>query len=133
MSSDALPGVNRPCHFEIHSPDPAVTIPFYEKVFGWKVHKWEGPREYWLLSTGDCCGLDGPGINGGLIRSRDGQPRTVNTVKVANVDAAAEAVTRAGGKIVVPKMAIPGVGWLVYCTDPGGAIFGLMHDDKNAK
>ena len=38
-----------------------------------------------------------------------------------------------GGKNVVPKMPIPGVGWLAYCTDPGGNIFGMMHPDENAK
>jgi predicted enzyme related to lactoylglutathione lyase len=37
-----------------------------------------------------------------------------------------------GGAVAVPKMAIPGVGWLAYCTDPEGNIFGLMQDDPNA-
>jgi uncharacterized protein len=130
---EATPGNNRPCHFEIHSPDPAITVPFYEKIFGWKVHKWEGQQEYWLLHTGDRCGQDGPGINGGLMRSRDGQARTVNTIKVTNVDAMSEVITKAGGACVLPKMAIPGVGWLMYFTDPGGTIFGIMHDDRDAK
>ena len=44
-----------------------------------------------------------------------------------------KAAVAADGKNVVPKMAIPGVGWLAYCTDPGGNIYGMMHDDKNAK
>lgn len=118
----------RPVHFEIHTPDPAPTIAFYEKTFGWKFSKWNGPEEYWLVATGD-----GPGIDGGLMRSRDGQPRTINTLQVANVDEYAKKVTANGGQIVVPKMAIPGVGWLAYGTDPGGAIFGFMHPDPNAQ
>jgi predicted enzyme related to lactoylglutathione lyase len=132
MSSET-PGMNRPCHFEIHSPDPAVTIPFYERVFGWQVRKFGGPQDYWLLTTGDCCGQDGPGINGGLMRSPDGHARTINTIKVESVDDMARRVTEAGGEVVKPKMAIPGVGWLAFCKDPGGAIFGIMHDDRNAK
>lgn len=120
--------MNRPVHFEIHSADPAKAVAFYEKVFGWKAHKWEGPMEYWLLGTGE-----GKGIDGGLMKSRDGNPRTVNTIEVQNVDEAAAKVTANGGTIVVPKMAIPGVGWLAYFTDPTGNITGIMHADTNAK
>jgi predicted enzyme related to lactoylglutathione lyase len=131
--------LNRPCHFEIHSPDPEKSLAFYQSVFGWSAHKWgsgEGAPEYWILATGDCCGPDSknqPGINGGLMRSRDGQQRTVNTIQVDNVDRATAAVTAAGGSVCVPKMAIPGVGWLAYCNDPAGHLFGVMHEDRNAK
>jgi predicted enzyme related to lactoylglutathione lyase len=120
--------MNRPVHFEIHTPTPEKSQAFYEKVFGWKFSKWDGPQEYWLVATGE-----GKGIDGGLMRSRDGQPRTVNTVEVTDVDEYARKVTAAGGQIVVPKMAIPGVGYLAYCTDPGGALIGFMHADPNAK
>jgi predicted enzyme related to lactoylglutathione lyase len=34
--------------------------------------------------------------------------------------------------VAVPKMAIPGVGWLAYCTDTEGNVFGLMQNDPNA-
>jgi uncharacterized protein len=27
---------------------------------------------------------------------------------------------------VVPKMAVPGTGWLAYCTDPEGNTFGIL-------
>jgi len=120
---------NRPIHFEIHAPDPAPVIEFYKNTLGWTFHKWDGPEEYWLVTTGDA---SSPGINGGLMKSRDGQARTVNTVSVKDVDTAVKSIIAAGGRNVVPKMAIPGVGWLAYCTDPGGNIFGIMHDDKNA-
>lgn len=117
----------RPIHFEIHAPDPAKAIAFYEKAFGWKFSKWEGPVEYWLVDTGS-----GTGINGGLLKSRDGQPRTVNTIDVPDVDEAAKTVTAAGGTIVVPKMPIPGVGHLVYLADPGGNLMGMMQYDPTA-
>lgn len=120
--------MNRPVHFEIHVPDPTAARAFYEAVFGWKFQAWEGPQEYWLVTTGK----DEPGINGGLMRSRDGQPRTVNTIQVASVDDATARIKANGGQIVVEKMPIPGVGWLAYCTDPGGAIFGVMHPDPEA-
>ena len=40
-------------HFEISADDPEKVAAFYEKVFGWKITKWEGPVEYWLASTGE--------------------------------------------------------------------------------
>jgi predicted enzyme related to lactoylglutathione lyase len=118
----------RPVHFEIQTPDPDGSMKFYEAVFGWKFSKWEGPEPYWLVSTGD-----GPGIDGGVMQSRDGQPRTVNTVHVSNVDDYSAKITESGGQIVVEKFAVPGVGYVAYATDPGGALFGIMHEDREAK
>jgi hypothetical protein len=121
--------MNRPVHFELHVADPARSIAFYKKVFGWKFNRWEGGAdEYYLVNTGE-----GDGISGGLMKSRDGQPRTVNTVQVANVDEYARKVAAAGGQIVMPTFAIPGVGWIAYATDPGGNLFGIYHDDPGAK
>jgi hypothetical protein len=120
--------MNRVVHFEIHVPDPPAAIAFYEEAFGWQFKKWEGPEPYWLVTTG----AEGPGIDGGLMQSRDGQPRTVNTIEVDDVDAYMKKVKDAGGEIVVDKMPIPGVGWLAYGTDPGGAIFGFMQSDPSA-
>lgn len=30
-------------------------------------------------------------------------------------------------------MAIPGIGWLAYCTDPEGNTFGIMQNDPKAR
>ena len=38
----------------------------------------------------------------------------------------------AGGQIVVPRMAVPGIGWLAYFKDLGGNIFGMMQPDPTA-
>jgi predicted enzyme related to lactoylglutathione lyase len=40
---------------------------------------------------------------------------------------------QSGGKICVPKMAIPNVGWLAYAADPAGNVFGIIEPDTNAK
>ena len=37
-----------------------------------------------------------------------------------------------GGTVVVPKMPIPGVGWLVYAKDTEGNIFGVHQEDTSA-
>jgi predicted enzyme related to lactoylglutathione lyase len=33
----------------------------------------------------------------------------------------------------MPKVAIPGVGYLAYCKDTEGIVFGIMHSDMTAK
>jgi predicted enzyme related to lactoylglutathione lyase len=120
----------RPVHFEIPADNPERIIAFYQTVFGWTVQKWDGPMPYWMVTTGP----DGePGINGGIMPKRDPRQPCVNTVGVANVDEAVATVTANGGQIALPKMAIPGVGWLAYGKDPEGNIFGMMQPDTNAK
>jgi predicted enzyme related to lactoylglutathione lyase len=125
----------RVVHFEIHAGDPERAVNFYQTLFDWQFQKWEGPMDYWLIITGP----DGqPGINGGMVRRQgdiDGQAviAYVCTVDVADVDASTNTAVSNGGQVVLPKMPIPGVGWLVYCKDTEGNIFGMMQADTNAK
>jgi predicted enzyme related to lactoylglutathione lyase len=124
--------MNRVTHFEIYSADPEATQPFYQDVFGWKFQKFEGgPIEYWLITTGDDTE---PGINGGMTRTREGQnPGTINTVAVQSLDQTIKKIARVGGRICVPKMAIPKVGWLAYAEDPPGNALGIIEPDSKAK
>ena len=85
--------------------------------------------EYWLVSTGPG---DGPGIDGGLARRQSPETGLENTIGVDSVDEAVAAVEANGGKVLRPKLALPGVGWLAYCVDTEGTTFGLMEDDPNA-
>ena len=120
----------RPIHFEIPAENPQRAIGFYSSVFGWKFTKWDGPMDYWIISTG---AAPEPGIDGGLLPRRDPNQPCVNTVGVANLDESVASVEAHGGSIAVPKMAIPGVGWLAYCKDTEGHIFGMMQSDPSAK
>ncbi len=120
----------RVVHFEIDAEKPERAISFYEKVFGWKVEKWEGPVEYWLITTGK---EDEPGIDGGLSKRSGSVPSTVNTVDVASVDDFVKKVEQNGGTIVSPKHAVPGVGYMVYFKDPEGNVFGMMERDEAAR
>lgn len=124
----------RPVHFEIHADDPARARKFYQSVFGWSVQQW-GDTPYWLVDTGQ----DGPGINGGLLRRRGSAPSADNpvsafviTMSVTDLDATVGAVDAAGGSVAVRKHAMPGLGWLAYCKDSEGNVFGLMQNDPQA-
>jgi predicted enzyme related to lactoylglutathione lyase len=54
------------------------------------------------------------------------------TCNVDDVDAYAKKAVSLGGSIALPKMAIPGVGWLVYVKDTQSNIVGLMQNDPAA-
>lgn len=126
--------MSRVIHFEIHADDLERAVRFYTELFAWQFKKWAGPLDYWTITTGP---PEQPGINGGLIRRRgpiDGTAVVayVCTVDVPTVDGAVERIAACGGQLVVPKMAIPGIGWLAYAKDTEGNIFGIMQRDPAA-
>jgi uncharacterized protein len=127
--------MGRVVHFEVHAEDPARAERFYRAVLGWEFTKWPGPSDYWLIKTGPD---DRPGINGGMVRRQgtiDGQAviAYVCTADVSALDDTMKRTKAAGGKLALPKMPIPGVGWLAYMKDTEGNIFGMMQNDSNAK
>ena len=80
------------------------------------------------------------GINGGLLKRRGpaaANEQPVNaficTVSVSSVDSCFQKAIKLGESGAVPKMAIPGVGWLACRKDPDGNIFGIRQPDPSAK
>jgi predicted enzyme related to lactoylglutathione lyase len=130
--------MGRVTHFEIHATDPERAIHFYTEVLGWKFTSWGNAGwDYWLIETGPA---EEPGINGGMIRRMGGSPeegQAVNayvcTVLVDDLDATVASATDRGATIALPRMPIPGVGWLAYVKDTEGNILGLMQTDETAK
>ena len=122
--------MNRVVHFEISAEKPEKLISFYKNTFNWRFEKWEGPMVYWMIMTGD---EKKPGIDGGLKKRDEMGTNTVNTIDVVSIDESIKKVTKNGGEIIVPKMAIPGVGWMAYFKDPQENVFGIMQSDESAK
>jgi predicted enzyme related to lactoylglutathione lyase len=135
--------MNRIVHFEIHAANPERAARFYAEVFGWDVKEWTIPgvqvaeeNRYWMVDTG---AASEPGINGGILVRRgatpaEGQPVNayVCTIGVGSVDGSVAKAVAAGGVLAVAKMPIRGVGWLAYCKDTEGNIFGMMQSDEHA-
>jgi predicted enzyme related to lactoylglutathione lyase len=119
----------RVVHFEIPAENPERAVKFYEKVFNWKIEKWPGPFNYWLVATGED---KEPGINGAIMEKTNFKT-TVNTVEVPSVDAFVKKVTDAGGKVFAPRMAIMGQGYVAYVTDTEGNVFGIFESETSAK
>lgn len=136
--------MNRIVHFEIHAGDPERAVKFYRDVFGREIEEWVMPGvemkdedRYWRVTTGP--GTE-PGINGGLVFRRGPAPaeeQPVNayvcTIGVADLDESVDAALKAGGNLVLPRMAVPGIGWLAYGRDTEGNTFGMMQPDENAQ
>ncbi len=113
-------------HFEIPADDIPRTISFYSSLFGWEIK--EVPEmNYWLISTG------GEGVGGGIMKRQSPQQPIVNYIDVPSVDLYAAQVKKLGGKIIVSKMAVPGMGYFALCVDTENNMFGIWESDKDAK
>jgi predicted enzyme related to lactoylglutathione lyase len=126
----------RVVHFEIHAENPQRAVKFYQEFLGWDLTRWEGPMDYWLIRTGSA---DRPGIDGGLLQRRgsapaEGQPVNafVCTVDVEDLNGLLSRLEQLGGSLALPRMPVPGIGWLAYVKDTEGNILGLMQSDPTA-
>jgi len=108
-------------HWELWSEDPAKVSEFYEKVFDWNV-KHMPEMNYHLVQTGGKGGIDG-----GILKPQEGPwpGNMVFYIDVDDLDAYGKKVVDAGGKIVVEKMEVPGVGSFTLFQDPDGRVTGM--------
>ena len=120
-------------HFAINADDLDRARAFYENVFGWSFQAW-GPPGFLQINSGD---PKAPGIRGALQQRREVVPgRPMHgfecTIAVDDIDAVAKAVTESGGRIVMDKSVIAGVGTLLFFEDSEGNIAGAMQYDARA-
>ena len=118
-------------HFEIPADNLARAKKFYNTVFGWKMN--EIPEmEYVMVGTveSDENGIpkETGAINGGMLERQDPVKSPVITINVKNIDQAAEAIEKNGGKIVRPKMAVGDMGYAAYFKDTEGNVIGLWQN-----
>lgn len=110
-------------HIEIASTDPGKTRTFLEDVFGWK---FESIPE---MSYATYQAPTPP--HGGLMSPMEGQPPGIlNYVLSKDVDADLEKIQAAGGRVIVPKMEIPGIGWWAGFTDPTGIMLAVFQNKE---
>jgi predicted enzyme related to lactoylglutathione lyase len=108
-------------HWELWSEDPAKVADFYTKVFDWKIQH-VPDLNYHLADTGGK-----GGINGGIMKPQKGPwPGNLTFyIDVDDLDAYAKKITAAGGKMIVEKMKVPGVGELSLFEDTDGRVLGM--------
>jgi predicted enzyme related to lactoylglutathione lyase len=121
-------------HFAINADDVEVARQFYGRVFGWSFRAW-GPPGFFQIDRDD----GGPRPVIAALQQRrelvDGRPILgfECTFAVDDVDDTAARVVEAGGRLVMEKTTITGVGDLIWIEDPAGNIVGAMRYDTAAE
>jgi predicted enzyme related to lactoylglutathione lyase len=122
---------NTVAHFSINADDVERARTFYERVFGWKFAAW-GPPGFYMIDAKDSPVLGSLQGRRELVKDQ----RTVGfecTVGVPSIDATEEAVKAAGGKVLLDRSVIVGVGTLMFFQDTEGNVFGAMQYDAKAE
>ena len=127
-------------HFEIPADDVERAKKFYNDLFGWKIEKLPGidsgnssspDMEYWMITTTDEKG--NKALGGGMMKRKMPQQPNINYIDVKSVDEYASKVEKIGGKVVVSKMAVPGMGYFAVCVDTENNAFAIWESDESAK
>ena len=120
-------------HFEIPADDVDAVMAFYESVYGWTYQRVPMPDvaggEYILAITKE---QGAPGMDGAIFKRSGPEDRPYSYIDVQSIDETLAKVEAAGGTVVQPKMAVPGVGWAAIVADPEGNPHGLFQDDAQA-
>lgn len=111
---------------ELNTRDPEASCAFYARLLGWAYEDMpmESGDTYRLIMNGKTMvggvfQMDGPDF--------EGVPDHWFTYfAVRDADAAAAAVTEAGGRVVRPAFDVPEVGRILIVADATGAMLGLM-------
>ncbi len=120
---------NTVCHFEIPADDVDAAEKFYAALFGWTITA--APQlgnEYRFIRTSAAPGA----LGGGILRRIDEHHGLTLYFMVSAVDELAKKVEALGGKVLLPKTAIPKMGWAVIAQDPQGNSIGLFQEDPEA-
>lgn len=121
---------NALAHFAINADNVDRARAFYERVFGWTFAAWGPPGFYQIQGCGQVMGaLQGR-------RALNPAVRTIGfecTIGVESIDAVEAAVLAGGGKVILARSVIVGVGTLMFFEDPEGNVFGAMQYDARAE
>jgi uncharacterized protein len=120
-------------HFAINADDISRGRRFYEKVFGWKFTPYGPPGFYKIQMNGAPTAL-----KGALQQRREIVPGVAArcfecTISVDDIDATLAAVEASGGKVVMQKCTLAGVGQLFFFQDTEGNIAGAIQFDASAE
>ena len=124
-------------HFEIPADDVERSKKFYSDLFGWKIEKFTGQTgggedmDYWMITTTDDKG--NKALGGGIMKRQGPQQPIINHIDVKSVDEYSKKVQQLGGKVHVPKTAVPGMGYFAICLDTENNAFGIWETNEKAK
>lgn len=109
-------------HFEIIAKDASKLQNFYREIFGWTINA-DNPMKYGMVDTA----TPGKGIGGGIADPQPGGPGGITFyIEVADIDKTLAQLTKVGGKLAMPKMAVPNGPTIAQFVDPAGNRIGLV-------
>ena len=117
-------------HFEIPVNDVDKAKEFYSNLFDWEFNYME-EMKYLMFNTESEDGKTK--LGGGIFKKPNENFKVTNYFSVKNLTESAKKVEQLGGKIVVPKTPVPGMGWFVHFTDIDGNLLALWENDPKAK
>lgn len=125
----AITTTARQAWHELNTWEPETALAFYRRTLGWEFEQspLPGGEGFWLARkdgkpVGAVYELTAP--------DHEGIPSHWMTyLSVPDVEQAEADTTKAGGEILRPMMAIPGVGKLSVVTDGSGALVGLIEPE----
>jgi len=108
-------------HIELSAADRQAAARFYADIFGWQTQDFP-EMNYTTFSTGE------GSVGGGLNPVQEGNPAgtVVPYIQTDDIDATLAKIEARGGQTVVPKMEIPGVGFIAHFSDPTGNRMALL-------
>lgn len=121
-------------HFEIPADDVERSKKFYSQLSGWKIEKFpsETPAGgYWMSTITDDKG--NRILGGGMHKRMHPAQQIINYIDVKSVDEYSSKVEKLGGKVVMPKTAVDGMGYFAFCMDTENNNFAIWEPNENAK
>mgnify|MGYP003639196088 CR=1 FL=1 len=125
---------NNISHFAIYIDDIDRAKKFYANLFGWEFNSF-GPGDFLQIINSES--ENAPPI--GALQARKYSPiqeKVIGfecSIEVDDIDNIQKNIQENGGRIVMPKTAIPHVGWLVKFIDTEDNIVCAIQYDQKAK
>lgn len=121
-------------HFAIYVDKMDRAKKFYSNLFNWDFNSY-GPEDFLQIKSG----TEESSELIGALQSRKYSPLKEKIIglecsfEVSDIDQTSEMIQENKGKIVMPKTAIPNVGWLVKFLDTEGNLVCAIQYDSSAK
>ena len=118
---------------ELTTTDPEAALKFYQELFGWQLmHRMDMGQMgfYWIFGSD---GVQRGGIfNLYKLPHPAPGPYWTPYFEVADADKAAQAASKAGGRVLNGPMDVPGGGRIAQLADPSGVAFAVHTAPKSA-
>ena len=114
---------------DLVTSDVAVAADFYGQVFGWTFETYGGENdlETYTLALADGLPIGGLVFDQRALKDTVPSARWIGLISVPDVRAAADAVAKAGGKVMVAPVMLGERGETAVFQDPEGTPFGVVH------